>query len=181
MGESKPAFGDERIARILEGKRVVCAYPFPGGRGEDAPQIGMRALTEAEYDAARVQAHSWLEDLARRHGQDADRLLKMDGEILQREVQRQVLAIACRTPTGDAPFFMSAEQLRKMDSGTTDRLWAIYGDHEESVNPLLSLDEDGVKELKAALKKGLHLTGLVEYEPATLRRFIRTLVSTPET
>lgn len=169
-------FSDERISRILMGRKAVTVYQFPGTRA-DPFSFGVRALSESEYDTARAQAQTHLEFVCRRASRSEEDFLKADSEFIKREVVRQCLAAACMTEDGTKPFFESVSQVRSLDSSTVSRLWDLYSHHEENVNPLVSLDAAGIEELKAALKKGLATGTLLDFERGTLVSLLRTLVS----
>lgn len=175
-------FDDERVSQLLAGRRAVQRYDFPGTERDEEPlHVGIRVLSDAEYDTARCSAQFYLEKCARRASRDEAAFLRADPDFLQRETIRQALSIAVRDPESDGPFFASVEQVRKLDGVTISRLWAIYNDHEDQIAPLVNLDEEQVAQLRDALKKGQGARSLAAFAPATLRSLVRSLVSQSST
>jgi len=158
-------FSDERIQKILAGRRAIGRVPFPGPLDEDesitdVPMVGLRLLSEADTDAARIATQSYLHQKLDRKNLDVVKFIDADPDAMQREYQRQVLVRACVDPDctdhdNPTPFFAVIEQVRKLDVLTLDRLWDAYGAWQEEVNPRFSLTEQQVRELDGALKKAL--------------------------
>lgn len=176
-----PRFTDEDVTKILQGRRAVSRVAWPGRPEGSDLEVGIRSLSDQEIDACRVEAHGYLEQLCKRGDVNLGAFVALDPDALDREQQRQVLAVACVDPdSGDkqTPFFDSAVQVRRLDSVAVARLWDAYQDHQDAVNPRHRLSEAEAKELADALGKeqtaNIILAG---YERASLCSLVRSLAS----
>lgn len=164
------SFSDERIAAIIRGRREVRRIHF-------APlncDIGIRALTEAEIDAARLEAAAYFTK--------AKASIELDPEFLDREVRRQLIWRSVLDPDAPGedkpPFFPSDADVRKLDAAMVHLLFAAYLETQEEIVPSSTLSEEEVSALVEAL--GKEDTGerlLISYGPDTLRRCVRSLAS----
>lgn len=177
-------FSDEAIKKILLGRRVVSRVPFPLAPEDSGIEVGIRSLADREIDQARVDAQVYLEGACQRGGQQPmERVLRLDPELLDREQERQILALACVDPDAPAkPFFESVKQVRDLDSVVVRRVWELYLSHCDAVNPRRTLTEKQREELVDALKKEPDASAfLADLERDTLVSLLRTLASQPPT
>lgn len=174
-------FSDEAVSKILQGRRVVSPVPFPGRPDDSDLEVGIRSLSDREIDMCRIEAQVYLQRICKQNDVNIGAFIAIDPDALDREHQRQVLAMACvDVESGDkqALFFDSAKQVRDLDSVAVARLWEAYQDHQDAVNPRHSLTEAEAKELADALGKEPTATAiLAAYERATLCSLVRTLAS----
>ena len=174
-------FGDERIQKVLRGRREVVVVPFPGVEGEE---VGVRILTEEDIDAARADAAQHVELEAKRLKLDSLRLLSVDPEFMDREFQRQIIARAFfdaedspADRSKSKPFFATARAVRQCDAPLVETLYQLYVVHQNSVSPLVELDAEDVKELADALSKGqTSMAILGAYDAPTLRSLVLSIV-----
>ena len=172
-------FSDEAISKVLLGTAAVSRAPFPLSPPESGIEVGVRCLTETEIDSAQVEAQCYLEGLCRR----SDLLLKgfvdIDPEALEREKQRQMIARAFVDPDRtEEPFFASAVQVRKLTSVVIARLWELYMEHHDTVNPYYSLTREQAEELADAIKKELPGADLLAgFGRDTLCSLVRSLAA----
>lgn len=173
-------FSDEDVNRILLGPAAISRVAFPMAQGID---VGLRCISDDEIDKARVAAHCYLEGICKRADLGLRSFVDIDPESLNREQQRQIIAIAfvdADQPT--RPFFDDAIQVRRLSSVVVARLWELYLDHQDKVNPYFNLSNEQVKELADALKKeqpGADL--LAGFARDTLCSLVRTLASQQST
>lgn len=177
-------FSDERIQGIIQGRRVIGRFPFPGSEGSH--MVGVRLLTESEIDIARFNAQFYIKSRCERVGLSLVDFVNIDPESLDREHQRQVLFAAILSLEGDPDnpprFFKDDAQVRALDSVLVDQLWREYADWQEASNPMLSLKKEEVDELVEALKKEPTARVLLaHFESGTLRSLVRTLASQLQT
>ena len=142
----------ETVRAELAKRRAARVYPMPGA---PAARIGIRLLTEAELEAARVQAQRNVRKLA---GADPVGFVDLDPGYLDRERMIQVLAVACTDPEstreaepevfdrhGPRPFFPGADDLRELDTAIVERLFDLYLEHQGAlavgVLPAVELDD----------------------------------------
>jgi hypothetical protein len=160
-------FSDERIASIIAGRKAIRKVAFP----PLSCDIGIRCLTEAEIDGARIEAVRYLKKL----GADVD----MDPEIFDREKERQIVwrsIFDADEEKDPKPFFPADSDVRQIDSVLLRELFTAYLEVQEEISPALSLDEKEVETLIEALgKEGDQLLTLLA--PDTLRSCVRSLVS----
>jgi hypothetical protein len=124
-GHAPPTF-DAIRAPFRERVFATQLVAFPG---TDAP-VRVRVLSEAEMDAARIDAIVYVKD------RRVDTVVDRD-EILDREVRRQVVHRAFVTSNDegdDVPFIGSPSDLREnVDTATTDRLFEMYLDRQTQI------------------------------------------------
>jgi hypothetical protein len=175
-----PNFSDERITAMLLGRRAVRVMPMPGmDEGSDVV-IGVRILTDEEIDAARCESVQYVNAQAKRYRLDSRDMLSVDGELLDREIERQMVFRAFVDPDkteGDyKPFFVSPQAVRQVDSVLQRTLFHIYLDHQNYVSPLRALDDEQARELAETLGKGPNATvALGLCDAASLRSLVHTL------
>lgn len=176
-------FNDEAINKILLGRRAPSRVPFPMAPEGSGIMVGLRGLADREIDGARLQAIVHLGDEAKRAFQDPAFVVQIDPEWLEREQERQMLALACVDPDApEKPFFVSVVQVRSLDSVVVRRLWELFLHHQNTVNPRGSLTPEKHGELVDALKKGLDDSAfLAAFDRDTLVSLLRTLVNQPST
>lgn len=169
-------FSDEDVSKILLGPAAVSRVAFPMAQGIE---VGLRCLSDNEIDTARVQAHCYLEGICKRADLGLRSFVDIDPESLNREQQRQIIALAfVDADKPERPFFDDAIQVRRLSSVVVARLWELYLDHQDKVNPYFNLSKEQLKELADALKKGLDATDLLAgFGRDTLCSLVRTLAS----
>lgn len=159
--------GDDRIrALVLGPSRAYRTLAFPG-RSE--VRIAVRALTEREIDACRVEGQRQFLDLCRARGWDPDKAINIDPLMHSRLVERQIVWRAFFDPDTIAgpdprPFFPSDSDVAELDSITTTDLVSAYAEHQEFVSPSRGLSPEEVERMIDAMGKGS--------EPAVVLRTI---------
>lgn len=149
-------FSDEAISAILLGPAVVSRAPFPLAPPDSGITVGVRCLVETEIDEAQVRAQCYLEGLCKRNELGFKTFVDIDPEGLEREKKRQMIAVAFRDPDNESvPFFASVVQVRKLNSVAVSRLWELYMEHHDKVNPYYNLSKEQAVELADAIKKEL--------------------------
>lgn len=136
-------FDDARIREILLGRRNVRVYPLPF-----APELraGVRVLSEAEIDAARIEAQRYCKSVK------AD--LDVDPDFLERETRRQIIWRSfVDADDRERPLFASDKQVRELDTEMVRALFDLYHEHHAWVSPLRTLTKEQTKELADALGK----------------------------
>jgi len=170
-------FSDEHLQTILRGAAAVGRAPYPGLEGEGV-EIGVRILSEAELDDARLDAQLHLKRFFGRVNIDPVKALHIDPEHLDAEQRRQILLRAVVDPDSHKPFFAAAAEVRGLPSHVVGQLWAAYLDWIDAVDPRIRLDPAAVDELAAALKKEPSAKViLAHYGPDTLSSLARTLAA----
>jgi hypothetical protein len=124
--------------------------------------------------------------VARRYKLDAREMLSMDGEVLDREIQRQLVYRAFLNPDkgeGDyKPFFAAPQAVRQLDSVMQQTLFHCYLDHQNYISPLRDMDEAEARELAEALGKGQKAAAtLALYDAPSLRTLVHILAAQLET
>lgn len=172
-------FSDEGIKAILLGRRMVSRVPFPLTDQDAGIEIGIRSLSDREIDQARMSAQVYLEGACRNDHQPMERVVALDRDFLDREHERQIIALCCVDPEDPThPFFEHVKQVRDLDSVMVRRLWQLYLSHIDTVNPYRTLTESQVGELVDALKKEPKTSAILEaFERETLISLLRTLVN----
>lgn len=176
-------FSDEGIKTILLGRRAVSRVPFPLAPVDSGLEVGIRSLSDREIDQARMDAQGYLEGACKRGDQPMERVVALDRDFLDREHERQIIALSCVDPDDPTrPFFDHVTQVRELDSVMVRRLWQLYLAHIDTVNPYRTLTDAQVKGLVDALKKEPKSLAILEaFERDTLISLLRTLVSQPPT
>lgn len=150
------AFNDSKIrAMILGPKRAFRTLEFPG---RPDVRIAVRALTEREIDACRVEAQRQFFALCKAREWAAEKVIDIDPLLHARLVDRQIVwrafydpdTVTAETPT---PFFASDSDLAELDSVTLSDLMAAYAEHQEYVSPSRSLAVEEVERLVEAMGK----------------------------
>jgi hypothetical protein len=163
-------FSDAQVSAVLQGRRSIKKINFP----PLGCVVGIRILTEAECDAAKLEA-------ARYCGVcKVD--LDIDPEFYDREIRRQIVWRAVFDADSPAetpePFFPSDKDVRSLDTGIVSMLFDAYAEVLEEVVPQRTLDEKGVGALLEALKKGDEPMEVLKFfAPDTLRLCVRSLAS----
>lgn len=177
-------FSDAQIGAIILGSRAFRVYDFPG---HPDVKVAVRSLSETEANGVEVAALHELEDAGKARKWSLGAIAEAAPDFHQRFLQVQTIFRALYDPeTIEAAepvrFFKSAKELAELDAGIVTKLWALYLEHQEWVNPLLVLDEAGAEELAAAAKKdptgGVIFSG---YDRSTLVRLLIALLSRPST
>jgi hypothetical protein len=174
-------FSDDRIRAMLRGRREVRELPMPGTDEDAGIMIGVRVLTEEEIDASRAEAVQYVNALAKRYRLEGRDMLTVDGELLDREIERQLVHRAfVDTEQIDGqphqPFFKSPQAVRQLDSVMHRTLFHVYLDHQNYVSPLRGLSDADAEGLADALGKGQNGTvALALLDAPTLRNLARTL------
>ena len=173
-------FGDPRLQKALEGKRKVVRVYYPG---VPDVEMGIRVLTDIEHDEAREDAAKYTARRAKDLLIEAPALLVIDPEHGDSEVQRQIIFRAFvdlegpKPPADTKPFFASPQAVRQVPAVDREVLFQLYVEHQNSVSPLETLDDEQIAELTAALKKERVGTALLAmYDAPTLRSLLRSLV-----
>lgn len=172
-------FSDEAVKKILLGRRVVSRVPFPLAPEDSGIEVGIRSLSDREIDQARIDAQVYLEGICKKGFRSMESVVSIDPEFLEREQERQMLALACVDPDAPTkPFFDSAVQVRSLESVAVRRLWEMYLSHQDTTNPRRTLTAEQLKELKAALGKEPSCSALLaDFERDTLVSLVRILVN----
>jgi len=176
-------FSDKALQEVLKGKRAIAVVHYPG-----APHIslGVRILSDDDHEAAREEAAKHTAKRAADLMIKAPELMVLDPEHSDIEIRRQIIARAFVDPDGPkppadpVPFFESPTAVRQLPSVDVEVLFQMYVEHQNSVSPLQTLDEEQIKELADALKKEqLGPALLAMYDAPTLRTLVRSLVNQP--
>lgn len=172
-------FNDTAIQGILQGRRVVGRAQFPGSPDVE---VGIRVLSDRQIDLARFEAQLYLEGQCKKVQLTLAAFVAVDPEALDREQQRQVILHAIVDVDSDhkapTPFFDNIEQVRSLDSVLVQQLWETYTDWQDTVNPRLSLTEEEVSNLLAALKEPQSAKRtLAHFERETLASLVRFLAN----
>lgn len=172
-------FDDAAIQGILAGRRVIGRAAFPG---KHDLTIGVRLLSEREIDLSRFAAQMYLERQAKKVQLSLIDFVRVDPESLDREHQREVLLHAfCDPDSPDEkpiPFFDNIEQVRSLDSVLCQQLWEVYVDWQDTINPRISLSEEEVAALVAALKEEQTASlVLAPFDRETLCSLLRSMAS----
>lgn len=172
-------FSDDDVKKIILGRRVVSRVPFPLAPEDSGIFVGLRSLTDREIDQARIDAQVYLEGACNRGQQPIERFVRLDPDALDREQERQMIALACVDPDQpDKPFFDAAKQVRDLDSVMVRRLWELYLSHQDAVNPRRTLTDEQVKELADALGKEPSASALLaDFERDTLVSLLRIMAN----
>ena len=182
-----------RISAMLRGRRDIRTLELPGielndqGKpidGGDAVEVGVRILIEEEIDEARLEAVQYINARAKKLALDPHALLLIDGDLLDREITRQLIFRAFVETTEDTetksrkPFFPSPTAVRQLDSVLVVTLFEVYLDQQNFVNPLRAIDDAEVGELVDALGKerGVDVI-LSQYDAPSLRSLLHFLAS----
>ena len=158
-----PTFSDPRTQKALRGRREFSRFHFLDG------EVGIRILLEAEIDAAREEAQAYI------RGRKVS--VDLDPEFLDRVIMRAMLCRACVDVDDEkTAYFADLEEVGQLDAVLTQTLWQAYLDHQDSVNPLESLNPEAVDRLVEALGKGssgeARLSGL---DAPSLRSLVRSM------
>lgn len=176
-------FSDERIRAMLRGRREVRVLPMPGMSEDSDVMVGVRVLTEEEIDACRAEAVQYINALAKRYRLDGRDMLTVDGELLDREIERQLVFRAFVDPDKGEhadyqPFFKSPQGVRQLDSVMQRTLFHVYLDHQNYVSPLRGLADGEAEGLADALGKGQNAkVALGLFDAPTLRTLVHTLAA----
>jgi len=175
-----PTFSDESVRAMICGTSLYQEVPYPS---KPELTIAVRVLSEAELDSCRVQAQGAVRQIARKAGWDPKDVVDVDPDLFERLHQRAIVARAFYDPDTTKsktpiPFFTGPDQVAEVESVVVDDLMRLYLEHQRWVNPLMGLDEEGVRELVETLGKEQRpevYLGL--YERDTLVRCVISLAS----
>ena len=177
-------FTDDRVREIILGATAFRTISFPSHTGEPSEvQIAVRCLSEAEIDGCRIEAQRRMRDIAKRRGWDVSEACDVDPDLLQRFVEKSILAraffdadtISNKTPD---PFFASETEVDMLTSVQASSLMSAYVEHQEWTNPFRTLSPEAVEELADTLGKAPMPEGLLGlYAPDTLRALCISLAS----
>jgi len=175
-----PKFTDERVAAALRGPRTFRTIDFPG---TSEVKVAVRCLSEAEIDAARLEAQGKLRRECSAKGWDPVASTDMDPDLLRRYTERELVFAAYydhETVTSGKPerFFPTTGDLASLDATTVSRLFEAYTDHQLWVSPMLTLGDAELKELVTALgNESSASVGLQGFDRSTLARCVISLAS----
>lgn len=174
---------------MLRGRREVRVMPFPGivaemlKPGEVPPDVGVRLLDEDQTDECRVRAVEHVQLKAKAIGLGAAQLLQIDPEFLDKEISRQIIAVAFVEAVAAEDgkrgnIFPSPRAVRQLDPVIVETLSALYDDQHHYLDPLRTASEEELKELVDSLGKGPRLEAiLLQYDVRTLRSLLHTTVA----
>lgn len=168
-------FTDDRIRAIITQVREPRVVEFPG---QPEVKVAVRALADDEYDGCRVEAQRKIWDLSNQRGWDPVKVVDIDPTLMERFVEREVIVRAyfdaeTVNQTNLIPFFSSTSELVSCGSVVISDLMKTYTEHQEWVNPTVTLSGDDVKELCQELGKGRAFgLSLAAIEHASLRRLL---------
>lgn len=179
-----PKFSDDQIRDIVRGTKDFRTIPFPtpGGAESDIP-IAVRCLSEAELDGCRIEAQRRMRDLCKLRGWDVADACDVDPDLLQRLVERSIVAraffdSATIASTKPEPFFSGESEVEQLATIQMTSLLRAYVEHQEWTNPFRSLTPEGVEELADTLGKAPKPEALLGlYEHDTLRALCISLAS----
>lgn len=149
-------FQDERVkALILGPKRAFRTVQFPG---RPDVLVAVRALSENEIDACRVEAQRAFLAMCKAREWVAERANQIDPLMFARLTDRQIvwrayLDVDTITHATPAPFFANDTDVAQLDSVTMSDLMAAYVEHQEFVSPARSLNVAEVDALVEAMGK----------------------------
>ncbi|MCA9616257.1 MAG: hypothetical protein R3B99_13540 [Polyangiales bacterium] len=177
-------FSDERTRAAIQGTTRFRVLTFPLASGEDSDlTIAVRCLSEAEIDGCRVEAQRRIRDVAKLRGWSVQDMTDIDPDLLQRFVERSVVARAffdpATTHTKDpVPFFASESEVEQLSSVQSTLLLRAYLEHQEWLAPLRTMSEAEAKEFAATLGKAPDPSGLLNlYEHDSLMRLCISMAS----
>ena len=171
-------FSDERIHSIITQVRDFRVVNFPG---HPDIKVAMRVLGDNEYDGCRIEGQRKLWAIAKQREWDPVKICDLDPTLFERYVEREVVLRAFFDPDtihsdNPVPFFSSESELSKVGSVVVKDLVELYLEHQEWVNPTVTLSEDDAKELCDQLGKGLAFgASLAAIERDSLRRLLITM------
>lgn len=144
-------------------------------------ELGVRLLTERELDLCRIEAQRGFRKHFEAIRVDPNSAIDVDPEMLERQIRREIIArayydaetINAAEPT---PFFPSASAVAELDSVAADELFRMYVEHQDYVNPSVTLTEDEAKELIATLGKEQEARAIFSlFAPDTLVSLLHSL------
>lgn len=171
-------FSDERVRAIISQVREFRVVEFPG---HPDIKLAVRVLGDDEYDGCRIEAQRKLWKIGGERSWDPVKVSELDPYLFERFVEREVVLRAYfdhETTSGEnpVPFFASESDLSKVGSVVVQDLMQMYLEHQEWVNPTISLSEEEAEELCDSLGKGQAFgAALVAIEPSSLRRLLITM------
>lgn len=168
-----PPVSGSRLALIMQGKRAVKRFAWPGSDIE----AGIVVLTAAEIEEAAIAASEHLKDVR----DTLDNVSFM--ERLQHETSVQILWRSVIDLETQRAFALTPGELR--DNLPTDVLSyvvEIYNDWQAQLSPLT---HPGISDAEAlriidALKKNAKGMSLIGYDAASLRHLLKFWASLPE-
>lgn len=159
-------YSDEVVAAALRPRGVVRKYPFPGAPGIE---VGIKLLSDAELDSARLQAVDYCtKKLAN---------LIADPEFLDRLIQREIIARAILDPEHEGHYFFADQhEVAQLDNLTVRSLHELYQLHAQSMDPLAFCPVEQVQELADTLGKSESAAGVLSlYDLYTARSCVLSL------
>lgn len=160
-------FSDELFQAALRPRQVIRKHPFPGAPGVE---VGVKLLSDAESDNARLQAVDYC--LNRKAN------LIADPEFLDRAIHREVVSRAFYDPEiEDHAFFASQDDVAQLDNQTVRSLYELYNLHAVSMDPHAHCSLEEVDELGKSLVESANPAGLLNLLDAdTLRNLLLSTV-----
>jgi hypothetical protein len=161
-------FSDESIRAALRGRHSVSRFPFPGLPNVE---LGVRLLTDAELDGARLQAV----EFCKRNKVE----LALDPEFLDRAIHREVISRAFVDANNEEDaFFGSQDDVAELDSLTVRTLFELYAAHQQAMDPYAFCPAEDVDRMVDALGKSeSSVVGLSLFDAPTLRSFVLSMAS----
>lgn len=164
------------LAKLKISGAVIRRVTLPRKESE-APELGLRILTEADYMEAGLCA---LASLSARGHEDAN---LANSELFEGAKVTELLARALVDPSEGKPLAKDAAELRGVLS-RADKAWLIdqYLDFEREFAPSqVNMDAEAFAELLAEVKKNPATPLLNDSSTATLKRLVLSLAEPERT
>lgn len=150
------ATGDE-LAPVLAGKRAFASVLLPG----TDRVIAVRVLTEHEIALARMRAIATLKKHCDDQRWDIAVVADVDPMLLESFQRREVVQAAffdvdtiSSTTSSPRPVWSTARVLaEQVDVTTLARLFELYSEHQDTVSPFRSMDDETVQKAVDELGK----------------------------
>lgn len=161
-------FTDKSVLAALAGRKVVRTYAFPGAPNV---RIGVRLLSDAELDAARLEAQSICEK--RRAN------MAIDPEFFDRTLHREIVSRAfVDADKHEDAFFGSQKDVAELDNLTVRSLYELYIAHHQAMDPYAFCPPEEVERLVRTLGESSSSEAILSlYDAPTLRSFVTSMAS----
>jgi len=171
-GAAAEPVSDSRLMLIMQGKRAVKRFQWPGSEVE----AGIVVLTAEEIEEAAIAASE--------HLSEAQKVLVPMAymERLQHEESVQILWRAVLDVETGRPFALTPGELRRnLPTDVLSYLVGIYNDWQAQLSPLThpSITPAEADRVIDAIKKNAKGISLDDYDAASLRHLLRRWASRP--
>lgn len=161
---------NDLLTKLKAGGAALRRVTLPRKEGE-APELGLRVLTEADYLEAGLAAIETL----RAHGHEDANVA--NSELFEQAKGTELLARALVDPQSGEPLTKNAGELRGVLT-RADKVFLIeqYLDHEREFSPSeANMDGEAFAQLLDEVKKNPATHRLSDFSSVTLRRLVLSL------